>query len=551
MNRRNPFNLCLPFLACLLPLAVAGSGRASEQPDPDEELLQAHKINRDGPALLDFFRARTLTTERQARINELLAELNHPRFAVREQATKELTRLGVAALRPLRAARTNADAEVVRRVLRCIADIEAGPGVELPMAALHVLRKQPPAGTVAVLLAYLPDADDRALEDEVLHALAAVGIRAGRPDPLLVEARADGPAARRSAAGFVLGRSSDPQQRKLAADLLGDPEPWVRLRAAQGLVAGRDKAGVSGLVDLVARPSSDLTWPAEELLRRLAGEKSPDPPADDTEKAREAYRDTWAKWWADNAAKVDLSAVTEETRPLGFTLGIEWNTNRVWECGIDKKLRWELRPDGPMDAQVLPGERVLIAEANSRRVTERDRQGNVLWEKKLGDEEPINCQRLSNGHTFIGTRHRVMEVRRDGSEVFKHTISDVYLHAVRRLPNGHFVGLTSGGLIHEIDARGQTVRKVQVPHEGTWGDVDALGGGRYLVANYGAGFVREVDSAGKMVWEVKAPDCCGLERLPGGQFLLGCGTRIIVVDRSGKALWETTGQGSNRRVHRR
>src|SRR5262249_1529160 len=152
------------------------------------------------------------------------------------------------------------------------------------------------------------------------------------------------------------------------------------------------------------------------------------------------------------------------------------------------------------------------------------------------DEEPINCQRLSNGNTFIGTRNHVLEVRADGSVVFKHSISDVYLHAVRRLPNGHFVGITSQGLIHEIDAHGKTVRKVQVPHEGTGGDVDALPGGRYLVANYGSGFVREVDTTGKTLWEIKAGDCCGMERLPGGQFLLGCGERVLVVDRTGKTL---------------
>src|SRR6202011_3041700 len=108
----------------------------------------------------------------------------------------------------------------------------------------------------------------------------------------------------------------------------------------------------------------------------------------------------------------------EDRQLLGLTLSIEFNTGRVWECGRDGKPRWEVTNlAGPMEAQVLPGSRVLIAESRGHTVTERDFKGNVLWEKKLG-ADPTGCQRLPNGNTFVSTYSSVMEFGRDGKEVY-------------------------------------------------------------------------------------------------------------------------------------
>ncbi len=124
---------------------------------------------------------------------------------------------------------------------------------------------------------------------------------------------------------------------------------------------------------------------------------------EDRRKCRDA---AWAAWWKDKGDKVDVGRYVEEERPLGYTLGVEYNTGRVWECDIDGSIRWEVRDlEGPMDAQVLPNGNVLIAEADARRVTERDLKGAVLWEKKI-DGEPSGCQRLADGNTFVFTCDR-------------------------------------------------------------------------------------------------------------------------------------------------
>ena len=96
------------------------------------------------------------------------------------------------------------------------------------------------------------------------------------------------------------------------------------------------------------------------------------------------------------------------------------------EIDADGRPRWQI--DGlqqPLDVQLLPGDRLLIAEHSANQVTERNLRGEVLWEKRLGvraqaDGEadgPLVAQRLPNGNTFIATHTELLEVDRDGKEV--------------------------------------------------------------------------------------------------------------------------------------
>jgi len=44
---------------------------------------------------------------------------------------------------------------------------------------------------------------------------------------------------------------------------------------------------------------------------------------------------------------------------------------------------------------------------------------------------------------------------------------------------------------------------------------------------------------------------CGGQRLPNGNTLLACPQRIVEIDRAGKIVWQSTGEGFVRRAHRR
>jgi HEAT repeat protein len=276
------------FLLIIAGLAVNAGHPSSGAPEQreadaeaaraDEDYLRASKVDLDDAQLLEFFRQRVLTSADQQEMARLIRQLGSERFIEREQAVAALVRRGRPALPALREALKDPDLEIVRRAERCITDIEEGPGPALPMAAVRVLARRRPAGAVEVLVRYLPFADDEGIEEEVLTALVALAKGRDRVDPALRAALADGHPLRRAAAGFVLGRHGDVKLREAVRPLLADADARVRLRAAQGLLAGRDKAAVTPLIDLLADAKAGVAWRAEEILHQLAGEKAPPPP---------------------------------------------------------------------------------------------------------------------------------------------------------------------------------------------------------------------------------------------------------------------------------
>src|SRR5262249_29101600 len=130
-------------------------------------------------------------------------------------------------------------------------------------------------GATEAVLDYLPSVDDDVVEEELLNTLAAAGIPDGKPEARLLAALQDQAPTRRAAAALVLCRSPDPADHKLSRPLLADPHARVRLRTAQGLIAGKEKDGIPVLVALLSEAPPGLAWQAEEILCRIAGEQAP------------------------------------------------------------------------------------------------------------------------------------------------------------------------------------------------------------------------------------------------------------------------------------
>jgi outer membrane protein assembly factor BamB len=246
---------------------------------------------------------------------------------------------------------------------------------------------------------------------------------------------------------------------------------------------------------------------------------------------------------------VDLARAEDRTRLLGLTLGIEYNTGRVWECGPDGKVRWEFGGlQGPMEAQVLRGGRVLIAEANNRTVSERDLKGNIRWQHTL-DDQPTGCQRMPSGNTFVSTYTRVMELDRDGKPVWSFPLAGGS-NAIRRHRNGHVLYALDAEIV-EADTAGRKVRSVPLPRKSMYVGIEDLPGDRFLLANSSSGQVLEVDAAGKVLWSASVPGACGVARLPNGHTLVAADRRVVELDRAGARVWEKATAGYVRRVHRR
>jgi hypothetical protein len=537
---------------CVLGLALVSAG--SVQADKgdvaaDEETLREAKVETSGRGLLEFFRSRSLDAGQQKQLETLLTQLGSDKFATREQASLRLVEFGPPARPYLQRALLETDAEVVRRAQFCLDELNRGPGPTLTVAAVRLLAVRNPPEAVPVLLTYLPFNDDDMVEEEILRTLTVLAVQGSRIDPTVL---GDPKAARRSAAAYALGRVGTEKQRSAVHPLLRDPDAKVRLRAAQGLVAGKDKSAVPVLIALLADAPLPVSWQAEDLLHRIAQDQAPAAGVGegDGESRKQSWQ-AWAKWWQEHESAYDLSRLTDPEAQLGLTVIAEMDTNKVWECGPDNKPRWKLeRLQGPIDAHALPGGRVLVAENRAQRVTERDLKGAILWQKQL-NQNPIACQRLPNGNTFVATYQTVMEFTRDGREVFSYSpAGGTFLFGAQKLRNGHIVCIGAQNVLLELDGKGAEVRRLTVPTNGNWCSVEGLPGGHLLVA-IGNNKVAELDGRGAEVWSCAVQGACSATRLTNGNSLVACmgNNRVVEVDRKGNKIREIVTEGRPFRAH--
>jgi hypothetical protein len=189
----------------------------------------------------------------------LIRQLGSEQFAEREEASAKLRSLGFAALSALRRATAADDREAARRARVAVREIERQPTLLLPLHVVRRLLALRPAGTVEALVRYLPYAVDEAVEEEIYFGLDALTVRAGKIDPALRKALADPLPARRAVAACLIGRLGNAEERGGVRRLLGDRDPEVRLRAAQGLLAGQDKAALLVVGEVHARTNREVS----------------------------------------------------------------------------------------------------------------------------------------------------------------------------------------------------------------------------------------------------------------------------------------------------
>jgi HEAT repeat protein len=510
--------------------------------------------NVEGPSLLAALRKRTLTPEDRARIKELLAKLGSEDFATREGATRELFELGRRSLPQLQEAAKNKDAEIAGRAKQLIERLEQATEHHLPIAAIRLLAVRKPAGSVEALLAYLPYAEDEDRTSEVQKSLTALALRDDKLDPTLLRALEDSKPEIRSVAAEALAKGGGEQGRAEARKRLKDTTPSVRMRAALALAIVKERDSVPVLIDLLTVLSQDQVGQVEDALFQLAGDSAPEVSLGEKAEEKKKCRDAWAAWWKVNAARVDLGRLT--ARPwYGYTLICDCGRNRVYEIDRNGKERWAIdNVQGPFDAWVLPRERVLIAEFNANRVTERDLKGNVIWQKQVPGN-PSNVQRLANGNTLIAMNGgAIMEVDRTGKEIY--TIPNVPGNtlAAYRARNGDIYCMTFGGQCLVMDTTGKQLVTMTTGHDAnSMGGIDLLPNGRVLISNQQGGKVYEFDREGKKLLELDAPGIRTASTLPNGHILIASqnNQRVYELDRAGKTVWEYKDPGNPFRARRR
>jgi hypothetical protein len=314
-----------------------------------------------------------------------------------------------------------------------------------------------------------------------------------------------------------------------------------------------DREAAAVLFRMLTEAPMVLAGQAEDVLHQVAGDRGPPATLGGDDIARKQCRSTWEAWWKHNASGIDWKRVSVDPPALGLTLVCEahlGNGGRVFECGIDGKPRWTISCNNPIDAQMLPGNRVLVADCHGGKVVEMDREGKALWTHVC--TSPISVQRLPGGNTLIANHTEISEITPDGKKVYSFSHSG-YVYYARKLRTGVIVVVSGDGVLAEVDTTGKEIMRVTVGGMGNWAGVEQLPGGRYLVARSAANEVVEIDRTGKVFWQVSVRNPNSAVRLKNGNTLVAShdDKTVYEFDRGGKEVWKRKVEGSPFRVRRR
>jgi HEAT repeat protein len=502
----------------------------------------------EGPALLTQFRKHTISDDDRAKIQALIGKLDDIGSDARDKAMAELLALDTLAVPVLRQAAHASEGKIAERLARCLKLLDKGRNAPLPPAAARLLALRAPKGATEALLAFLPSAEDEAMSSEVQTALLSVAFADGKPHPALVGALEDKVGIRRAAAAEALCHGGVVRERQAVLKLLADKDLDVRQRTAFALAGANDKAAVPVLIALLEVATLDQCTVVDEYLRQIAGDNAPKEVPESKPETRKKCCEAWAAWWKKNGDKLDLAHVDRVPRLLGYTMLLEQWSNfgngRILEIDNAGKVRWQITGlMYPMDARVIGKDRVLIAEYSSSAVTERNFKGEVLWQKSV--MYPTGCQRLRNGNTFIVTRNQLLEVDKNGKEVFTYSLKmGGEIAAAEKLRNGQIAMLLTTGTLVRMDARGKELKKRTVSPNNWYGtNFQMLPNNRVLMPLPQNGKIVEHDVSGRIVWEAQVPGPTSVQRLPNGNTLVACAntSRTVELNRAGKIVWEYKG----------
>ncbi len=533
-------------------LSLAGDKASKVQPGTDAasraKCRDAWKTWWDGTAgdgPLDEFRKRTLSEGDREKCLALIVTLNDEAFKIREKATADLKAMGVSIVPLLRQAVNADDPEGGRRVRECLEELDKDKNATLPANLPRLIAVRKPAGAAEALLGFVPFAEDDFTRGDIQNALNAVAYHDGKPDAALARHLEDKSPFRRAAAAVALCQGPLGDNLPTVRKLLGDKDLNVRMQTALSLAGAREREAVPVLIALVEELPEGKSLPVEEYLTRMAADKKP-ATLPEGEAQRGKRRELWAAWWKEKGAQValvDRNPPAVGQQYLGYTLLVHGQNNQVSELGIDGKVRWTIaNVQGVTDAQILPGERVLITEMQTQTVSERNTRGDVLWTKHLPNFWPISAQRLPTGNTLVVSRNGLVEVDRAGKELFTYNRQTQDIMNALKTRNGEYVCITQQGGVLTLDKSGKEVKSFSAGQIATNGN-DILPNGNVVIPVQWMNKVTEFDNTGKVVWEANLPQPMSATRLPSGNTLVTVQqwpAKVYELDRKGQVVKETS-----------
>jgi HEAT repeat protein len=523
------FSILLVALLNFVPV-IAGEPPSKEEieslADPDGALLRRQKIPLTSDAWIGVVRKASAREVKPPEIAAEIAKLGNERYAAREQAGKRLAEIGPVAVASLRRLIASEDTDLAKRAREVTDQIVEKHSSDILPAAVRVLLRQRERSAVEPLIKLLPFIHDPDLEADIWYGLDRMAGKDAKVVEVIGHFLKDDFPARRAIAANFSARYGGVDGRTKAGALLSDPDSLVKLRAAQGLLAAKDSAGVSALIGLLDEADIEIRFQSEELLRWIAMDTGPPTLAASNDgKSRLVCQAAWKKCWSDSGERIDFTAHGQVARRPLLLLAYDRSKGRAWLVGCDGITRhaWT-GVDRLTDARLLPGGLLLAVQGTGPNNTGRSilslryPGGATLWTfTELNN--PVACQRLSSGRFLIIEQPLAEPPGRFEYQV----VSAEGIKAAALPPTA-----TSGK--HAAIRTSMAARVPQRP------EIEATPHAGYLVSNFSDRAqannreIMELNGMGRATgWQHSLPDSTHAFRLRSGTTLACTPTRILEI----------------------
>lgn len=417
---------------------------------------------------------------------------------------------------------------------------------QITPALIRMVSLVRPPNTLETIINYIPSCSNESLQESLNECVKSFFMEQNDLPKPLVEASGSAIEEIRGFAGKALASSSNPEAQKICTTLLLDPSPRVRFEVGTAMVKNQKKMALPVLIELLSQLPQEKTEMLDQFLRTIAKEKSPDLTPDPKRNAK-ILVDAWNNWLKKEGAQLVLEPFSKGNQtPRNFLLveafSQEKKSGRVFLMTSQAKILWEITNlSNPVDASLLLNGRVLVTEQGANRVTERDIKGNITWEKSIAS--PFHSQRLINGNTFIASRNRIIEVNKNGAEVFGYSYAQETILAACKTRTNEYALLTYSGTFLKFDSKGTEIFRSRIPFPTNFGINGATitQTDRILVSIPTVNKIMEFDFTGQSTWETSISIPGVPTKLANGNVVAPSlnGSKVVEIRMDGKVVWES------------
>jgi len=409
-------------------------------------------------------------------------------------------------------------------------------------ALIRLITLVRPANAIEIILAYIPSCNDDNIQDLLGECLGLYLNDQNTPPPALIAASTSSIEEIRTFAGRVLAQSPNEIAQKTCTTLLSDSSVRVRFEVARESIKNQNKSAIPVLIEMMTKVPAEKAEAIDQTLRAIAKDKSPESKNDSKVDAA-----AWNTWWQKEGTQLVLTPGFKNQEALKNFLVVESfnqekKSGRVFLVTPSGKTLWEITNlSNPTDALLLPNNKILITEQGANRITERDTKGNISWEKSATN--PFLSQRLSNGNIFIASRNKIVEVGRNGNEIFSFSYPNETILAACKTRTNEYALLSYNGVFLKLDSKGNEVSKSRIPFPTNFG----INGGaitqndRVLVSIPTLNKIMEFNFSGQSTWESTITMPGIPTKLPNGNVVAPSlnGSKIVEIQMDGKIIYES------------